>query len=94
MGIKGFGSGSLVEGLGVVVSIACLRLSVFGDGFQPLHWNILSWFVIGFWARVLRVFRRGWVVWCINGGRILGVSRVGIVGLLGERSVGVMVGLC
>ncbi len=59
MGIKRFGYGSLVGGLGVVVSIACLGLSVFGDGFQPLHWNILSWFVIGLWARVLKGFSTG-----------------------------------
>ncbi len=39
-----------------------------GDGFHPLHWNILSWFLFGLWARVLRVFRLGWVVWGVDGG--------------------------
>ncbi len=33
VGVKRFGSGSLVGGLEVVVSVVCLRVYAFGDGF-------------------------------------------------------------
>ncbi len=42
VGVERFGSGSSVRGLGMVVSVVCLRVYAFGDGFQPLHWNMLS----------------------------------------------------
>ena len=42
VGVEMFGSGSLVGGMGAVVSFICLRVYAFGDGFQPLHWNMLS----------------------------------------------------
>ena len=36
VGVKRFGSGSLVGELEAVVSVGCLRVYAFGDGFQSL----------------------------------------------------------
>ncbi len=72
---------------------ARLRLCVVGVGFQPLHWNMLSWLVFDFGTKVFRVLRREWVVWVVSGGRILCVS-LRIVGGLGGQSLCVVVVLC
>ena len=61
VGKLGFESCSFFGGFDWWVSVACLRMCVLGEGFQPLHWNMLSWLVVDFCAGVFRVFRRGWV---------------------------------
>ena len=57
MGLGGFGFVSGIWGLGMVLVVVRLRTWAVGDGFQALHWNMLSWF--GCRARDLRGFLLG-----------------------------------
>ena len=58
-----------IWGMSVLLVVVGLRTWAVGDGFHALHWNMLSWF--GCFAKVLRGFLLGWVVWAVVGGCML-----------------------
>ena len=82
VGLGKFRSVSGIWGLGMVLVVVGLRTWAVGDGFQTLHWNVLSWF--GCCSEVLRVFRLRWVVRVVVGGCMLGLGRAGAVCFVGE----------
>ena len=68
--VRELGSASVVWRVGMAVTVMGLRAWAAGDGFQALHWNVLSWSEFGRCTRVLRVFHREWVVRIVMGGGV------------------------
>ena len=63
-----------------------------GDGFQDLHWNMLSWF--GCCTKVLRCFLLRCVVRVVVRGCMLCLGRAGVAGFVGEYVCGVVASRC
>jgi hypothetical protein len=72
--VGGLGSASVGWGLGMVLWDVERRACAAKNGFQALHYNMLSRFEFGDCMGVLRVFRRGWVVRVAIGGCMLGLG--------------------
>ncbi len=94
VGIRRFRSASVVCGLGMVVAGVGLGACVVGDGFQALHWNMLSWSEFGRCTGVLRVLRRMWVLRGVSGGCMWSAARMGIVGYVDWESLCGVLALC
>ena len=88
----GVGFVSVCLGPGVSSMIGVLRACAIGDGFQALHWNMLS--CLCFWVGVLLCL----VVVCILRGDVGGLSlcleSFGVVRVVGVGVCGMLVALC